>query len=69
MGRETKVFEKIFNKVKKNEKKIKVKLFPWEELNAIDALKKTFGLTNGAAKVVATKGKVTKLNGKKSVMA
>jgi S-adenosylmethionine synthetase len=69
MGRETKVVEKIFNKGKKNEKKIKVKLFPWEELNAIDALKKTFGLTNGAAKVVATKGKVTKLNGKKSVMA
>jgi S-adenosylmethionine synthetase len=69
MGRETKVVEKIFNKGKKNEKKIKVKLFPWEELNAIDALKKTFGLTNGAAKAVATKGKVTKLNGKKSVMA
>lgn len=69
MGRETKVVEKIFNKGKKNEKKMKVKLFPWEELNAIDALKKTFGLTNGAAKVAATKGKVTKLNGKKSVMA
>jgi S-adenosylmethionine synthetase len=44
MGREPKVVEKIFNKGKRNEKKVKVKLFPWEELNAVKALKKEFGL-------------------------
>ncbi len=53
MGRETKVVEKVFNKGKKNEKKIKVKLFPWEELNAVDSVKKTFGL----AGAVKAKGK------------
>lgn len=44
MGRECKVVEKVFNKGKKDEKKMKVKLFPWEELNAIAAVKKSFGL-------------------------
>ncbi len=44
MGRETKVVEKIFNKGKANEKKIKVKLFPWEELNALKDVKKAFGI-------------------------
>ncbi len=44
MGRKTKVVEKIFNKGKKNEKKVKVKLFPWEELNAVKVLQKAFGL-------------------------
>ncbi|MFN0033014.1 MAG: methionine adenosyltransferase [Flavobacteriales bacterium] len=44
MGRESKVVEKIFNKGKKQEKKVKVKLFPWEELNAIEALKKVFAI-------------------------
>ena len=44
MGRESKVVEKIFNKGAENEKKVKVKLFPWEELNSIAAVKKTFGL-------------------------
>ena len=44
MGRKTKVVEKIFNKGKKNEKKMKVKLFPWEELNAVKVLQKAFGL-------------------------
>jgi S-adenosylmethionine synthetase len=38
------VVEKVFNKGKKNEKKVKVKLFPWEELNAVNALKKAFDL-------------------------
>jgi S-adenosylmethionine synthetase len=42
MGRESKVVEKVFNKGKKNEKKMKVKLFPWEELNAVPAVKKAF---------------------------
>jgi len=44
MGRESKVVEKVFNKGKKNELKVKVKLFPWEELNSIGAVKKAFGL-------------------------
>ena len=44
MGRTSKVVEKIFNKGKKNEKKMKVKLFPWEELNALNILKKEFGI-------------------------
>jgi S-adenosylmethionine synthetase len=44
MGRESKVVEKIFNKGKHNEKKVKVKLFPWEELNAVKAVKKAFGV-------------------------
>ncbi|MCW5908355.1 MAG: methionine adenosyltransferase [Chitinophagales bacterium] len=44
MGRESKVVEKVFNKGKKNEKKVKVKLFPWEELNAIPQVKKAFGI-------------------------
>lgn len=44
MGRETKVIEKIFNKGKQNEKKVKVKLFPWEELNAVKEVKKAFGV-------------------------
>ena len=54
MGRETKVVEKVFNKGNKNEKKIKVKLFPWEELNAIDSIKKSFGLS-GAVKAKGKK--------------
>ncbi|HLG03843.1 MAG TPA: methionine adenosyltransferase [Bacteroidia bacterium] len=44
MGREPKVVEKIFNKGKDNEKRITVKLFPWEELNALKEVKKAFGL-------------------------
>lgn len=44
MGREPKEVVKVFNKGKKNEKKVKVKLFPWEELNAVNAVKKAFGL-------------------------
>ncbi len=44
MGRQSKVVEKIFNKGKKNEKKVKVKLFPWEDLNAIGEVKKAFGI-------------------------
>jgi S-adenosylmethionine synthetase len=44
MGRESKTVEKVFNKGKKNEKRVKVKLFPWEDLNALDAVIKAFGL-------------------------
>jgi S-adenosylmethionine synthetase len=42
MGRDTQVKEKVFNKGKKNELRLKVKLFPWEELNYVDLLKKEF---------------------------
>lgn len=44
MGRESKVVEKTYNKGKKNELKVKVKLFPWEELNSVGAVKSAFGL-------------------------
>jgi S-adenosylmethionine synthetase len=44
MGRKCEEVVKVFNKGKENEVKIKVKLFPWEELNAIDAVKKAFKL-------------------------
>jgi S-adenosylmethionine synthetase len=44
MGRESKTVEKVFNKGKGNELRVKVKLFPWEELNAVDVVKKAFKL-------------------------
>ncbi len=42
MGRETVEVVKTFHKGKPNEKKVKVKLFPWEELNYVDKIKKEF---------------------------
>ena len=39
-----KVVEKTFNAGTRNEKKVTVKLFPWEETNAVGAVKATFGL-------------------------
>src|SRR5215216_604947 len=44
MGREPKIVEKVFNKGKKTEKKVKVELFPWEKLDYVDQVKKTFKL-------------------------
>ncbi|MFM9985327.1 MAG: methionine adenosyltransferase [Flavobacteriales bacterium] len=44
MGRESKVVNKVFNKGKHNEIKMTVKLFPWEELNAVVSVQKTFGI-------------------------
>jgi S-adenosylmethionine synthetase len=44
MGREPQVVEKIFNKGKKNEKKVTVELFPWEKLDYVDQVKKAFKL-------------------------
>ena len=44
MGREPMTVEKIFNKGKGNELKVKVGLFPWEKLDHIDQVKKSFGL-------------------------
>jgi S-adenosylmethionine synthetase len=55
MGRECKEVVKIFNKGKKTEKKIKVKLFPWEELNAVEVTKKQFGIANSTAAKAKTK--------------
>src|SRR5687768_3525110 len=45
MGRESKVVEKIFNKGKKNEKTLKVELFPWEKLDYVDQVKKAFKIS------------------------
>jgi S-adenosylmethionine synthetase len=42
MGRKTETVTKVFNKGKKNEKKMKVTLFPWEKLDRVDDLKKEF---------------------------
>lgn len=44
MGREPKEVEKIFNKGKGNELRLKVELFPWEKLDYVDQVKSTFGL-------------------------
>lgn len=45
MGREPKVVEKVFNKGKKSEKKMQVELFPWEKLDYVDQVKKSFSLS------------------------
>jgi S-adenosylmethionine synthetase len=55
MGRESKEVTKVFNKGKKNEKKMKVKLFPWEELNNIDKVRQAFGLSKAVANGKAVK--------------
>jgi S-adenosylmethionine synthetase len=57
MGRKTEVKEKIYNKGKQNEKRVKVKLFPWEELNYVGKLQDAFGA--GAKK--ATKSRVMEM--------
>ncbi|MBU6325437.1 MAG: methionine adenosyltransferase [Bacteroidetes bacterium] len=44
MGRETKTVSKVFRKGKKDEKTVKVTLFPWESLDAVPAVKKAFKL-------------------------
>lgn len=44
MGRESRTVEKVFNKGKANELKVKVELFPWEKLDYVDQVKKNFGL-------------------------
>ncbi len=44
MGRQPQVVEKVFNKGMKNEKRVKVELFPWEKLDHVDAVKKAFKL-------------------------
>ncbi len=44
MGRTCETVTKVYNKGKKNEKSVSVKLFPWEELNAVGAVKSAFGI-------------------------
>jgi len=44
MGREPKIVEKVFNKGKANEARLKVELFPWEKLDFVENVKKAFGL-------------------------
>lgn len=44
MGRESKTVDKVFNKGKHNEIKMKVELFPWEKLDYVDTVKKAFKL-------------------------
>jgi S-adenosylmethionine synthetase len=44
MGREPRILEKVFNKGKNNEITVTVELFPWEKLDYVDQVKKTFGL-------------------------
>ncbi|MDH4057133.1 MAG: methionine adenosyltransferase [Cyclobacteriaceae bacterium] len=44
MGRESRIVEKIFNKGKRDEKRVKVELFPWEKLDFVDQVKKAFRL-------------------------
>ena len=66
MGRESVEVVKVFNKGKKNEKKIKVKLFPWEELSLVEAFKKGFNL-NGKAKATANVAKKPAASGSAKV--
>jgi S-adenosylmethionine synthetase len=42
MGRQSRVVEKVFNKGRSDEKRIKVELFPWEKLDCVDKLRKEF---------------------------
>ncbi len=44
MGRKTEVIEKHFEDGSGKVKKVKVKLFPWEELDYVEKLKKAFGI-------------------------
>ncbi|SFN01310.1 methionine adenosyltransferase [Chitinophaga sp. YR627] len=44
MGRDSKVVSKVFNKGKKNEKKVEVELFTWEKLDYVEKVKAAFGL-------------------------
>lgn len=66
LGRTPKETVKIFNKGKKNEKRIKVKLFPWEELDALNATRKAFSLDNAkTGKMKAQKSTTKNTSGSK----
>jgi S-adenosylmethionine synthetase len=64
MGREPQIVNKVFNKGKKNEVKVKVELFPWEKLDYVDALKKGFGM--GASSKAAVSGNEKTAKAKKA---
>jgi S-adenosylmethionine synthetase len=49
MGRQPKKVTKVFNKGKKNEKRMEVELFLWEGLDKVDALRKEFNLSEKTA--------------------
>jgi hypothetical protein len=66
MGRESKEVVKVFNKGKKSEKKVKVVLFPWERLNAVEATKKAFGLS-GTSSSAGKTAKPSKASAKAAV--
>ncbi len=57
MGREPQVITKTFNKGKKNQKTMKVELFPWEKLDLVDAFKKAFALGATEKKSAPTSAK------------
>jgi S-adenosylmethionine synthetase len=57
MGREPRDITKVFNKGKKNEKRIKVKLFPWVELTHVEKVKQAFGLSKAVSNGKAMKPK------------
>jgi hypothetical protein len=44
MGRPCETVTKTFNAGSGEARSVSVKLFPWEELNAVDVLKKEFGI-------------------------
>jgi S-adenosylmethionine synthetase len=44
MGRKPVKVTKVFNKGKKNEKTVKVELFPWEKLDYASKIKRAFAL-------------------------
>jgi len=44
MGRNCETVTKVYNKGKDNEQTVEVKLFPWEELNAVAAVKQAFSI-------------------------
>ena len=60
MGRAPKDVVKVFNKDKKNEKKVKVTLFPSEKLDCMDQVKKAFGLAKASSNGKAVKKKAVK---------
>ncbi len=51
MGRKTQIIEKVFKNGSGEKKKIKVKLFPWEELDYVEKIQEAFGLKKMKAPV------------------
>src|SRR5687767_8274598 len=51
MGRKTEIVEKVFRSGSGEKKKVKVKLFPWEELDYVEKIQSAFGLKKNKAPV------------------